>query len=438
MDYYSIPRLDLLKKIPGGNISILDVGCGSGALGEQVKARQQCFYCGVEIVPQVAERARSKLDKVLVGNIEVISLEKYKGKYDVIICGDVLEHLINPWAVMKKLYNVLKPGGLMIISIPNILSITVQQEVEKGLFRYRPAGVRDLRHLRFFTLFTACLMIEGTDLKVKSVEPKPDFAFPEQYIITCKKIFEKGKTPELSIITLNWNTRVELQGLISSLEKNRNCDFEIIVVDQNSHDGSPAWLRDQEGIRHIEGSQNCGFACGNNLGIALARSENILLLNSDTLVPRGVLRRWVDVAEENKQYGVIGAVTNYVSGPQKVKQIEYKDYSEMSSYADLRFRSSGSKIIPYPRIVFFGALIKKACIDKVGLLDEDFGLGSFEDDNFCIRSLKKKIGTGYAPGVYIHHYGHKAHLNNDVDIVKLMKKNKKIFHNKHGDKPYEI
>jgi GT2 family glycosyltransferase/2-polyprenyl-3-methyl-5-hydroxy-6-metoxy-1,4-benzoquinol methylase len=438
VDYFSLPRPDLLKKIPSGNISILDVGCGAGALGQQVKARQACFYCGIEIIPQIAERARDKLDKVLVGNIEELSLEKYKGKYDVIVCGDILEHLTNPWAVMQKLYKILKPEGLMIVSIPNILSLTVQSEVEKGLFRYLPAGVRDLRHLRFFTLFTACSMIEGVNLKIKSVEPMPAISMPEQYIITCKKVKRNFENIDVSVITLNWNTRVELAGLLSSLEENKSCNYEVIVVDQNSQDGSLEWLRELDDVRHIEGSQNCGFPCGNNLGIALAKSDNILLLNSDTLVPRGVLKRWVDVARKNKQYGVIGAVTNYASGPQGVKQINYTNYDEMSKYAALRFKSSGEKVIPFPRIVFFGALIKKVCLHKIGLLDESFGLGNCEDDDFTLRALKAKFGTGYAPGVYVHHYGHKAHINNDIDLAELIKKNTKLFHEKHGDKPYEI
>lgn len=178
--YFQNPRLALLALIPKGALTILDVGCGIGALGKAFKEEDsRRVVVGVEIVPEIAEIAARCLDKVIVGDIEQI-IDDPTGplggtKFDVVIFGDVLEHLVDPWNVLKATSRVLNDNGCVVASIPNVRHISVIYNLlVRGDWKYVDAGFLDKGHLRFFTSKTVKSLFGEAGFCIEVLLPKID------------------------------------------------------------------------------------------------------------------------------------------------------------------------------------------------------------------------------------------------------------------------
>lgn len=154
-DYFSNIRIDLLDLIPDRqkNGNLLEIGAGGG--NTLVYAKEHAYansVYGVELC-QVddALQTSEKIDHFIIGNIEEKKLSFDKGFFDVIICADVLEHLVDPHSVVEYIKKYLKDDGVLIASIPNIREMSVLKDVFiKGDFKYADSGILDKTHLRFF------------------------------------------------------------------------------------------------------------------------------------------------------------------------------------------------------------------------------------------------------------------------------------------------
>ncbi len=171
--YYQNPREDLVALVEGSGLTVLDIGCGAGATGKRLldlgKAR---WVSGVEVVPLQAELARKVLNETLTGDLSQMEFPWSPGHFDCIITGDVLEHLADPWSVLRRLRLLITPGGTLIVSLPNVRHWWVLRDlVLRGEWRYRQDGVLDETHLRFFTRRSSLRMLEETGFRVKSVRP---------------------------------------------------------------------------------------------------------------------------------------------------------------------------------------------------------------------------------------------------------------------------
>jgi 2-polyprenyl-3-methyl-5-hydroxy-6-metoxy-1,4-benzoquinol methylase len=157
--YFGTARTEILPYVPEGTLKVLELGCGKGATLEAIRARQpvaQAF--GVEIDPASAAEAEKIFDRVWTANIEDTLVEQdiEAGSLDLILCLDVLEHLADPWSVVKRISPLLAPKGRLIISLPNIRNWKfIRNLLFKGDFNYRDAGLLDRTHLRFFVRHTA-------------------------------------------------------------------------------------------------------------------------------------------------------------------------------------------------------------------------------------------------------------------------------------------
>ncbi len=158
--------LSLLEK----SNTYLEIGCGSGEIGKYVKHNNlyRELY-GIEISDSSAELARQYFNHVYTGDLEEFDFSQLPNA-DTIVCGDVLEHLVDPWIIFTKIANLLAKDGSIIISVPNVRHIRVWLPlVVKGKFIYTSHGLLDKGHLRFFTLYSLLAMVEENGLYVEKI-----------------------------------------------------------------------------------------------------------------------------------------------------------------------------------------------------------------------------------------------------------------------------
>jgi 2-polyprenyl-3-methyl-5-hydroxy-6-metoxy-1,4-benzoquinol methylase len=153
----------VVDAIPEG-ARVLDVGCATGYLAEEIADRRSGKVTGIEISPTAANEARHHCERVIVGDIETLDLDEALGEdsYDIVLFADVLEHLSDPEAVLRKVRPFVAPGGRVVASIPNVAHISVRLALLAGEFRYREAGLLDRTHLRFFTQETVEDLFEAS------------------------------------------------------------------------------------------------------------------------------------------------------------------------------------------------------------------------------------------------------------------------------------
>jgi 2-polyprenyl-3-methyl-5-hydroxy-6-metoxy-1,4-benzoquinol methylase len=157
----------LMQGIAGEPSRVLELGCAAGAFGQALKVKFPAAHVtGIELGRAAAQKAATRLDRVITGRIEEIDFAAEKllpGAFDLIIAGDVLEHIVNPWALLVRIRPLLARGGTLVASIPNVRNLQVIATLAvEGRFEYRERGLLDITHLRFFTLEEIRRMLEET------------------------------------------------------------------------------------------------------------------------------------------------------------------------------------------------------------------------------------------------------------------------------------
>lgn len=173
--YYRLFRQELLPLLESVEGSVLDVGCGSGELLKHLKDRGARRTIGVEMRADVAHELRrsDKIDEVLVLDIECDDLPLPLESLDAIIVSHVLEHMVNPWQVLRKLRGYLKHDGILVGAIPNVRHVSVAGALLfKGRWPYRESGILDVTHLRFFTRQSIGELIESSGFLLETLQPE--------------------------------------------------------------------------------------------------------------------------------------------------------------------------------------------------------------------------------------------------------------------------
>lgn len=166
-------RTELVPLLPRPLGRVLDIGCATGLTGQLLMPDEPERLVGVEINPEAAELARQSYDEVLTGAAEEV-LPELEGQFDTILCYDVLEHMVDPWGVLKQIRRLSPPGGRLHVSAPNARHISLVIDlVFRGTFNYQPWGHRDDTHLRWFTPRDLESAIEqaGFDIQSRSHPP---------------------------------------------------------------------------------------------------------------------------------------------------------------------------------------------------------------------------------------------------------------------------
>ncbi len=180
--YADNPRMELMGLLDFPFRDVLEIGCGGGATGAAIKREHHAVkYFGVELDPDAVTSARRVLDRVVRGDIERMSLEDYdipKQGFDLIIIADVLEHLYDPWKVLRMLREYLRPGGAVVASIPNTQNIRLVRNLVQGFWTYSEHGLLDATHIRFFTLTEIGKLFNGSGFVIDQLISSCDAEMP--------------------------------------------------------------------------------------------------------------------------------------------------------------------------------------------------------------------------------------------------------------------
>lgn len=176
---------NLIKK----DKKILDIGCSSGYFDDVLIKQKQCIVDGIELDVNDANKAAKICRKVICGNVESenFNWDNLDTNYDYIILIDVVEHLVNPSEVLKKISSLLSPDGRIIISVPNMANGTVRLQLIQGNFDYEKEGLLDSTHLHYYTASELQKVIDKAGLRIKSVDYTSYYVTKE----IVEDIFEK-------------------------------------------------------------------------------------------------------------------------------------------------------------------------------------------------------------------------------------------------------
>jgi 2-polyprenyl-3-methyl-5-hydroxy-6-metoxy-1,4-benzoquinol methylase len=154
-------------------VRVLDVGCDTGRFGEALRTLKSATVDGVERDVAAAAQARTRLHQVWERSIDEPLAFDGLGPYDAVLFLDVLEHLFDPWQVLKAAVRVLRPGGVVQAVVPNVAHVSVMRRLAQGRFEYQDIGTMDRTHVRWFTRQSIRDCFAGAGLERIQVSPVP-------------------------------------------------------------------------------------------------------------------------------------------------------------------------------------------------------------------------------------------------------------------------
>lgn len=163
--------LKKILQIVGARKIVLDVGCSYGYLAKMLEKRE-CVVTGIDINADAAKIAEKYCDRVQVVDLDIVDLKDLfsQSQFDVVIFGDILEHLKYPHRILESTREILKEGGYAIASIPNVAHGAVRLALLQGKFEYTPLGILDRTHLRFFTRKTIEELFEKAGYTIEFID----------------------------------------------------------------------------------------------------------------------------------------------------------------------------------------------------------------------------------------------------------------------------
>lgn len=285
------------------------------------------------------------------------------------------------------------------------------------------------------------MCVSGTDT-LCSAEECVRFAKEHDWQERYEKFYENTKKviPKISIIVLTYNN-LELNKLCirSILEKTAYPNYEIIIVDNCSTDGTREYLSElspqKPNVKVIFNENNLGFAAGNNVGLREADGDYIVLLNNDTVITRGWLTAMCKHLENDETLGMCGPVTNSIGNEAMIK-VDYHSMGELERFSyNYTTKHLNEEYRDINVLAFFCTMIKKRVIEECGYLDETYGIGMFEDDDYAEMVKSRGYSLTIAEDAFVHHFmGVSFKKLNDEKYIKLFNENKDKFEKKWNKK----
>ena len=310
--------------------------------------------------------------------------------------------------------------GCLLVYVPE--SVLIHHESKSGPERFARAG-QNIRRLHEKWLGKIVPDFTITD-EGNIIEPGKAAIFPYTGPGSPAGSEAQQHTSLVSIVILTFNQLDKTRDCLESIRKHTPERHEIIFIDNGSTDGTVDWLKEirtcNDTYSLIENGENRGFAAGCNQGIEAARGEFVLLLNNDVVVTKDWLAGLLECLHTSPDAGIVGPMTNNISGIQQIPDARYSSMEELDAFAAEFRHSNRHRRIPYRRIVGFCMLFRKALSNEIGLLDEGFGTGNFEDDDFCLRAAIAGYRNSIAGDVFIHHVGSASFRGNNLDYISSL------------------
>jgi GT2 family glycosyltransferase len=269
-------------------------------------------------------------------------------------------------------------------------------------------------------------------LRTRRIDVARENTWPARAAVTLNAIRDTHEKVSILIISYN-NSELTRACIESVLQSSMHPNIELIVVDNASKDGSAEMLealRDDR-VRVVLNRENVGFAAANNQALRLATGNRFVLLNNDTVVPRGWLPRMLRHLED-PQVGLVVAVTNF-SGNESRIAVPYDTMDEMLPFADDYMREHEGQRFDIRVAAMYCVGMRRDVYETVGLLDEQFAIGMFEDDDYSHRVRLAGFRVICAEDVFVHHIGQASFskLSRD-EYDRLWKRNQAYFEEKWG------
>ncbi|OMF72163.1 glycosyltransferase family 2 protein [Paenibacillus glucanolyticus] len=240
-----------------------------------------------------------------------------------------------------------------------------------------------------------------------------------------------------SIIIPTFNGLHLLRTCVDHIRAYTEVPYEIIVVDNGSRDGTGEYCL-REKLLLISLPENTGFPVACNRGLRMASGDQLLLLNNDVFVSPRWLTLLLEALYSREEIGIVGPVTNYASGIQQVKA----GYTDITGYIHEAERwnvTNPGRWQEVNRIVGLCYLFKRMVMNRVGLLDEMFSPGHYEDDDYCYRARLGGFKLLVAGNVLVHHEGSASFRNRfPGGFQDLIERNRKRFVEKWNVDPLQF
>lgn len=248
-----------------------------------------------------------------------------------------------------------------------------------------------------------------------------------------------------SIIILSYNTKELTKLCIQSIRQHtRPGVYELIVIENASRDGSFNWLKAQPDVKLICNTKNEGFPKGCNQGLAMAKGEDLLLLNSDTVVTPRWLEQMLIALHSSSKVGAVSCCTNSCIGRQRIDTDYGNDMEMMAKFAEQFNHGDSTKWEMTMSLLGFCFLLKREVYEQIGGLDEVFSPGNYEDTDYSLRIRMAGWNLLICRDTFIHHFGNASFTKSSTSqeyekkvqrYKALIAKNKKILHEKWNLSP---
>lgn len=241
--------------------------------------------------------------------------------------------------------------------------------------------------------------------------------------------------PLASIVVPAHNQLEYCRQCIGSVLSNTRPPYKLILVDNGSTDGVAEFFDAVPNATVVHCGANLGFPAGVNRGLEHVEGH-ALLLNSDTIVPEGWLEALHNAFDVRGDCGAVGPFSNYVSGEQLVDAPPLNSIDDINAFARQRREWGGGRLRDTRRLVGFCMLIRDRALADVGKLDERFGVGNFEDDDYSLRLTRAGYALCIAESGFVFHYGSRTFAAlgyAGADFNALCAANQEVFLNKWDD-----